>query len=889
MSGPVDRTPIVNSLAGRMSLRDPQRRSVELLARLEEVLELQKDQDITSALAIVKSEFGDFVDFERDFPSFCFALATGVGKTRLMGAFITYLYRARGFRHFFVLAPNLTIYDKLIQDFTPNTPKYVFQGVSEFATSPPGLMTGDTYEQTNIDAFDLAHGIVVNIFNISKINTEVRGGASPKIRKLSEYIGTSYFQYLSNLPDLVLLMDESHRYRASAGVRAINELQPVLGLELTATPKSATMGPFKNVVYSYPLGKAIADGLVKTPAVGTRTGFDVKSYPTDDELDKLKLRDGIRFHEFTKGELELYSLQNDKPLVKPFMLVVARTTEHANDIEKWIKNDEFFEGRYREKVATIHSNQAGDIKDENLKNLLAVEDPRNATEIVIHVNKLGEGWDVTNLYTIVPLRASASEILTEQTIGRGLRLPYGQRTGVKAIDRLTIVAHDRFQAVIDAANRDDSLIRDTVVIGRDIPDAQMETRIIKPSYAVDLGLNGGSKPSQPELVLATDKEKLIGRIVLEMAATLPKMASSRDLKDPEVRAKLVQQVMAIHRPQATLEEAFEKGEVESVVEKATEAMVRKLIDVPRVQIWPKESNQARFDNFQLDLSAVNYQPTEQDLIQHDLSTNQQDRISGSKSAVEEKRPEDYVVRYLIEFPEIDYNCHADLLYSLAGQVVHHLTSYLKDEREVESVLQAYGRRIAELVRAQMLNHYHESHTEYVAEVTQGFTTLRENAFDIPVGQGVLLYTREIENKEDVPKQVYGDFARCLYPYQRFQSHPELRFSRILERDKDDRLKWFKPAPGQFHIYYKGGKQYEPDFIVETSSEKLICEPKQRSEMKTDVVIAKADAASRWCEEASKHEVLHGGKPWKYVLIPHDEINDSVTLTELVARFTYHRA
>lgn len=93
-----------------------------------------------------------------------------------------------------------------------------------------------------------------------------------------------------------------------------------------------------------------------------------------------------------------------------------------------------------------------------MQRLLTVEHDKD-TEIVIHVNKLKEGWDVTNLYTIVPLRASASEILTEQTIGRGLRLPYGKRTGVEAVDRLTIIAHDRFQEIIDRANNDDSIIK----------------------------------------------------------------------------------------------------------------------------------------------------------------------------------------------------------------------------------------------------------------------------------------------------------------------------------------------------------------------------------------------------------------------------------------------
>ncbi|EQD81012.1 type III restriction protein res subunit, partial [mine drainage metagenome] len=96
----------------------------------------------------------------------------------------------------------------------------------------PVVITGDTYEQHNAVGGTLFGDVRINIFNISKINSEVRGGKAPRIKRLSEYIGQSYFDYLAGLPDLVLLMDESHRYRASAGVRAINELKPILGLEL---------------------------------------------------------------------------------------------------------------------------------------------------------------------------------------------------------------------------------------------------------------------------------------------------------------------------------------------------------------------------------------------------------------------------------------------------------------------------------------------------------------------------------------------------------------------------------------------------------------------------------------------------------------------------------
>ena len=96
-----------------------------------------------------------------------------------------------GINHFFVLAPNLTTYNKLITDFTANTPKYVFTGIAEFATEPPMIITGDNYESgvaarlTSLPGF--GQEVHINIFNISKINSEVRGGRAPRIKRLSEY------------------------------------------------------------------------------------------------------------------------------------------------------------------------------------------------------------------------------------------------------------------------------------------------------------------------------------------------------------------------------------------------------------------------------------------------------------------------------------------------------------------------------------------------------------------------------------------------------------------------------------------------------------------------------------------------------------------------------
>ena len=161
---------IVRSVCGRLSLRAPQAESLEHLHNALESVPALRDskarspEELTAMIAALAAQFPTLSDFEREFPSMCFALATGVGKTRLMGAFISYLHAAYGYRHFFVLAPNLTIYDKLIRDFTPNTPKYVFKGIAEFATTVPEVITGDNYEQRGSKS--LLGGIEVNIFNI---------------------------------------------------------------------------------------------------------------------------------------------------------------------------------------------------------------------------------------------------------------------------------------------------------------------------------------------------------------------------------------------------------------------------------------------------------------------------------------------------------------------------------------------------------------------------------------------------------------------------------------------------------------------------------------------------------------------------------------------------
>ncbi len=889
---------LVNAIAGRMSLRPPQHRSLEILDRVTEIVPPLKDHDIQAALSTVHSEFPPVVDFERDFPSLCFALATGVGKTRLMGAFISYLHLAHGINNFFVMAPNMTIYNKLITDFTPNTPKYVFTGIAEFATDPPALITGDDYESSARTLFDQFIRCKINIFNISKINSEVRGGKAPRIKRLSEYIGESYFDYLAGLKDLVLIMDESHRYRASAGVRAINELKPILGLELTATPFVETAkGPvqFKNVIYDYPLARAMQDGFVKEPAVVTQRNFDPAQF-TSAQIEEIKLQDGVRLHESTKVELETYARQVGQRIVKPFMLIIARDTTHASQLMQLIQSEKFFDGRYRDKVIQVDSSRTGAEEEEMIQRLLAVESPDEPTEIVIHVNMLKEGWDVTNLYTIVPLRAANARILIEQSVGRGLRLPYGKRTGVTAVDRLNIIAHDRFQEIIDAANKPDSIVRLQQVILDPARDLQRTVTVISQSnVAGQLGVAPTIAPSETAITetapsaFGNDAERAIANTAYRVIKSLESLPSSASLLKPEVQQEITKQVTESIAPsQLLLAGIKEKPDISEIVRKTASLVVQHTIDVPRILVVPKGEMTIGYPPFNLNTSAINYQPVSRDLLIQHLRTHLQEALSAGDNSRSELRLEDYVVRGLMDFDDVSYDDHADLLYNLAAQLVAHLRSYLSEE-DARNVLIYHQRQVAAFVHAQMLEHQWEKAADYEVIVSKGFTELKESAFTKNADEPIYDFRQTVEDKSRIAQMLFGGFQRCLYRTQKFQSDTERKLALILDRESQ---KWFKPANGQFQIFYKDGadqSEYIPDFVAETDDRIYLLESKAAAQMVDRVVQSKKDSAAKWCQHATEHSTKCGGKPWSYLLIPHDAIAENMTLKGLASNFAVELA
>jgi type III restriction enzyme len=292
-----------------------------------------------------------------------------------------------------------------------------------------------------------------------------------------------------------------------------------------------------------------------------------------------------------------------------------------------------------------------------------------------------------------------------------------------------------------------------------------------------------------------------------------------------------------------------------------------------------------YREFNLNLAGIRLQPVDNEILIQELHRREQHRLMSGTGIVPEANLEDYLVRGLIDFNDICYDDHAGLLYKLAGQVVAHLRSYLKNEDEVLNVLQYHQQALVNLTHAQMQEHYEEKAAAYEAHVSKGFTTMRPNNYSAPAGETERDFRAPVSDKQDIRKMLFAGFGKCLYRVQKFDSDSERRFAMVLENDKEV-LKWFKPAKGDFQIYYASEASYEPDFVVETKTAKFLCEPKAANEMMAEEVLAKAKAAAEWCALATTHEKQHGGKPWTYLLIPHDVITDNKTLQGLAATYTY---
>lgn len=934
----------IKYINGAMSLRDPQAKSLELFADYlksqagQKVLARMRKEsrgNISEILNESKKYFDtipetkEFEEFERSFPAYTFALATGVGKTRLMGAFVAYLYLVYNIQHFLIVAPNLTIYRKLFEDFSrANNPKYVFKGIQEINTNTVKVITTDNYaQQRNASLF--ANQIEINIFNIQQfaqkdMNSE-RG-----ITKAWETAGESYFDYLKRHEDLIVMLDEAHHYHADAALRALDILDPLFGLEMTATPYLGTQGSgrnarqikMKNVLYSYNLGDAIRGKLVKDPWVGTEADVDFSQYDQESiETDARKLQLACFFHERAKVALVEYALENNKQKVKPVLLVVAKDTAHASELKSLIDSDDFRGGEFKGKVIEIHTKLRGEEADENIEKLISLEHPDNTIEIVIHVNMLKEGWDVTNVYTIAPLREAAAAILTEQTIGRGLRLPYGERTGVPLVDRLVIVAHEQFAKVVALA-KDSSLIQGNV---EQVSEKEAkEVKILSEVQPVVLDIVK-NEITQNDVVMQ-EVQKKAEEMVLNMPQVETLESEAREKIVENKKDELVKELAKettknltfsnYHKQESatqvevsfgadTLFGSFSndaKEELNKISQKSAITMEKRNIPIPRLILTP-HFGELEIKSFDLDCGVLRLYTNERAILEEQLQNDREKnlfdedipgrrmtevtRIS-SFGSHNRQTPQSTIIASLLDFPLVDYDDvnQRSLLLKLADQAVYHYKKKAIDEDNLALIIESNARSIGEDIYKQIIDHKELKSESYLeSNIKEPKPYLEQYNISESIFEKVVSLDSQIDTFS--ARMLYGQFQKACHSKYRFDSSDEARLAYLLDRDGSVE-DWLRPAPNQFEGLYwrdeEGNSQhrYEPDFVVELEKEIIMIEVKPEIEINTPSVQAKKQTAEKYCEVVNENIGKYGiVKKWRYVIIPTERITISSTIDSLL--------
>jgi superfamily II DNA or RNA helicase len=496
---------LVTDIADAMNLRLPLATALRKLhANLSAV-------DLHDELPKILDDLPGQFTFDTNFPSFCFDIATGVGKTRLMGACIAYLYECGLSRNFFLLAPGETIYRKMKAEIVRSHPKYLFAGLPHLHNAR--VVTGDDYRWREALTGKLFEEATIYIFNIQKL---LRGGEKQQYRfhSFMETLGRSFADAMHEKGDLVLLMDESHRYRGPKFFEALHGLEPLLGLEFTATPVYPG-----NKLVDYSMRKAIEDGWVKR----VRPIYRENDAQGDEHLDLLKLQDGLRIHLRTKAHLETYAANNGLPPIRPLAFINTRDIDHGQKIQQLIESKKLMGGQFKGKTLLIHSKS----NEEDEEALVALETPDSNVEVVIHVMRLKEGWDVQNIYTIIPLRATISETLGAQTIGRGVRLPFGKSNRIEFDDEevatLNVICYqkgkDNYKAIIEAAEYVGEVRPEAADEGPEVESHEMKHAGTRSPHALTVPLieqkvtaSSALEPfsARPQVELGDVETKLVG-------------------------------------------------------------------------------------------------------------------------------------------------------------------------------------------------------------------------------------------------------------------------------------------------------------------------------------------------------------------------------------------
>lgn len=237
--------------------------------------------------------------------------------------------------------------------------------------------------------------------------------------------------------DLVIIADESHLFGSTAKTfrKSLTSLKPAVTVGLTASPDKGD-----DVVYRYPLWRAIQDGYVKQPVLVYReSGYDSEDRQLQDALSLLAIKE--------EAYANYRAAHPNGKQTKPLLFVVCSGVPHATEVAERLRGPGFVGAP----LAVLQVDN--EHNDNTTQSFLRYLDTDNSpVRVIVSVNKLREGWDTKRIAVMCTLRTMGSEVLTQQVMGRGLRLPFGALTGVPAIDELDILSHESFVKLLQSEN-----------------------------------------------------------------------------------------------------------------------------------------------------------------------------------------------------------------------------------------------------------------------------------------------------------------------------------------------------------------------------------------------------------------------------------------------------
>jgi len=332
--------------------------------------------------------------------------------------------------------------------------------------------------------------------------------------------------------------------------------------------------------------------------------------------------------------------------------------------------------------------------------------------------------------TIIPLRTAASLTLREQTIGRGLRLPYGKRTGNAAVDRMTIVAHDKFEEIINAANEETSIIKQgNIILIEDDEGFRREKEKIKPSTRVAEFIE--QKEKRQKYARSDEKKRQIAE---EIEVTKAVDAAIEEILQAPVNLSV---------PLAPIPDSDNPrpASADAIGSSVTLVISTRDLDKPEVKELIKEKARQRLETgWQITIETVNidhaidYATSE--LIEQKVkySIDIPDIAKTSKQATRTFcatiyrlscliRRKNMIVSEILGMQEdIKFRPYEDLLYKLAEQALEYVGRG-KTESELDKTVAAYKKEIARHIAEQMDRHSELSPLEYEVKLLKAATPI----------------------------------------------------------------------------------------------------------------------------------------------------------------------